>query len=141
MSDNNLYFVGNATREPELKFVGTGTALTKFGLAVNRKWKQGDEWKEEVTFIDVTVWGQLAEHVAQSVKKGDRIMVAGRLDMNNYETKEGEKRTGYQVTADEVCLSLKYATGTSTRAERQGSTNRATNNDGFNQDNGNEQPF
>lgn len=137
MSDNQVHFVGNVTREPELRYIGSGNALTKFGLAVNRRWQQAGEWKEEVTFVELTCWGALGENVAQSVKKGDRIMVSGRLDQNNYETKDGEKRTAYGVTVDEVALSLKYATGSTSRTERKATTNR---DDGFNQD-PNEQPF
>src|SRR5271156_2737966 len=92
---NNITIVGNATRDPELRFTPSGQAVATFGVAVNRRWqnRQSSEWEEAVSFFDVTAWQQLAENVAESVQKGTRVIVTGRLDQRSWETQEGEKRS------------------------------------------------
>lgn len=118
---NNVTVVGNATRDPELRFTNSGQAVATFGLAVNRRWqnRQTQEWEEEVSFFDVTCWAQLAENVAESVQKGSRVLVTGRLDQRSWETQEGEKRSKIEIVADEIGPSLKWATALVTKNERR----------------------
>jgi single-strand DNA-binding protein len=99
---NEVLLMGNLTRDPELKFIPSGTALCKFGLAVNRKYKVGEEWKEDVCFIDVTVWGKQAENCAEYLSKGRPVFVSGRLSQNNWETDDGQKRSKHEVVANQV---------------------------------------
>jgi single-strand DNA-binding protein len=120
MADNNVTLVGNVTREPELRYTQGGQAVTKFGLAVNRRWQQNGEWKEAVSFFDVVCWGQLGENAATSVGKGTRVIVNGRLDQRSYETAQGEKRSSVEVVADEVGPSLRWATAQVERNDRRG---------------------
>jgi single-strand DNA-binding protein len=120
--DNTVTVVGNVTREPELRFTNTGQALASFGLAWNRKWqnRQTNETEEQVSFFDVTCWGQLGENVAESIQKGARVVVYGRLEQRSWQTQEGEKRSKVEIIADEVAPSLKWATASVTKNERRG---------------------
>lgn len=116
---NTVTLVGNATRDPELRFTSNGQAVTSFGLAVNRRWKnKDDEWEEAVSFFDVTVWREQAENVAESIEKGSRVFVTGRLDQRSWETDEGDKRSKVEIVADEVGPSLRWATAEVTKNER-----------------------
>ena len=121
-SDNNITVVGNCTRDPELRFTPSGQAVATFGLAVNRRWqnRQTQEWEEKVSFFDVTCWAQMAENVAESVQKGTRVIVTGRLEQRSWETNEGEKRSKVEIVADEIGPSLRYATAGVTKNERRG---------------------
>lgn len=109
---NNVTIIGNCTRDPELKFTNSGAAVTSFGLAWNNRWqnKTTQEWEESVHFFDVTVWRQQGENAAESFGKGDRITVVGRLDQQQWETADGDKRSKVVILADEVSVSVKYAT-------------------------------
>ncbi|HNW92294.1 MAG TPA: single-stranded DNA-binding protein [bacterium] len=99
---NKVFLLGNLTRDPELKYTGTGMAVAKLGLAVNRRFKsKSGEWQEEATFIDVDVWGKSAENVAQFCKKGSGVFIEGSLRLDSWE-KDGEKRSKLKVTADRV---------------------------------------
>jgi single-strand DNA-binding protein len=97
---SKVIIMGNLTRDPELRYLESGTALTKFAVAVNRTWKskQGEK-KEEVSFIDCTAWARTAEVIAEYFKKGDPIMVEGHLKQESWESQAGEKRSklGVQV--------------------------------------------
>lgn len=120
MPDNTITIIGNATREPELRYTPGGQATASFGIAVNRRWKdKSDEWKEQTNFFDITCWGSLAENVATSIPKGTRVIVSGRLDQRTWETPEGDKRSKVEITADEVAPSLRWATAQVSRTERQ----------------------
>jgi len=118
--DNHVTVIGNATRAPELKFTPSGQALASFGMAVNRRWqnKQTQEWEENVSFFDITCWAQLAQNVADSIDKGTRIVVTGRLEQRSWETPEGDKRSKVEIIADEVAPSLRWATAEVIRNER-----------------------
>jgi single-strand DNA-binding protein len=120
--DNTVTVVGNCTRDPELRFTPSGQAVANFGLAVNRRWqnRQTQEWEEAVSFFDVTCWQQLAENVAESVQKGTRIVVTGRLDQRSWETQDGDKRSKIEIVADDVAPSLRWATADITKNERRG---------------------
>jgi single-strand DNA-binding protein len=107
--DNTTTIAGNLTRDPELRYTNTGTPVTEFGLAWNSKDRDG---KESVSFFDVTCWRDLAEHVAESLSKGNRVVVYGRLDQNTWETKDGDKRSKVRVMADDVSVSLRFSTAT-----------------------------
>ena len=118
---NNVTVVGNCTRDPELRFTAGGQAVASFGLAVNRRWqnRQTNEWEEAVSFFDVTCWAQLAENVAESITKGSRIILSGRLDQRSWETQDGDKRSKIEIVADEIGPSLTYATAQVVRNERR----------------------
>lgn len=118
--DNNVSITGNATREPELRFTPSGQAVASFGVAVNRRWqnRQTQEWEEAVSFFDVTCWSQLAENVAETVTKGTRITVTGRLDQRSWETQDGDKRSKVEIVADDVAISLRWATAQVSRNPR-----------------------
>ena len=118
---NHVSIVGNLTRDPELRFTPSGQATATFGVAVNRRWqnRQTNEWDEATSFFDVVCWAQLAENAAQSLTKGTRVLVNGRLDQRSWETAEHERRSKIEITADEVAPSLRYATAAITRNERR----------------------
>ena len=119
---NSITLVGNVTRDPELRFTPTGQATASFGLAVNRRWqnRQTQEWEEAVSFFDVVCWREMAENASESLAKGSRVIVTGRLEQRSFETKEGEKRSKVEVVADEIGPSLRWATATITRNDRKG---------------------
>jgi single-strand DNA-binding protein len=121
-SDNSVTLVGNVTRDPELRFTNTGQANVTFGLAVNRRWqnRQTQEWEEATSFFDVVCWREMAENVSESITRGARIMVAGRLEQRSWETQEGDKRSKVEVVADEIGPSLRWATAQITKNERRG---------------------
>lgn len=121
--ENTIVLTGNATRDPELRYTNSGIPVANFGLAVNRRWRnsQTNEWEEETSFIDVKVWKQVAENVAESVGKGDRVTVIGRMDQETWDDKEtGEPRSKIVVVADEVCVSLRWATAQITKNPKGG---------------------
>jgi single-strand DNA-binding protein len=121
MTDNNVTLVGNITRDPELRFTPAGAANATFGLAVNRRWqnRQTNEWEERVSFFNVVVWREMAENAAESLSKGMRVVVTGRLEQRSWETEAGEKRTVVEVAADEIGPSLRWASAQVTRNERR----------------------
>ncbi len=108
-SENSVTLVGNLTRDPELRYTTTGRGVASFGLAVNRRYQQNGEWQEQVSFFNVVAWGDLGENAAASLNKGNRIIVTGRLEQRQYETREGEKRSVVEVIADELGPSLRWA--------------------------------
>lgn len=120
MYDNHITLIGNATREPELRFSQGGLSIASFGLAYStRKRNDAGQWEDgETSFFDVTCFGQLADNVAESITKGTRVIVTGSLRQRSWETKEGDKRSKVEVIADEVGPSLKWATTTVERTTR-----------------------
>ncbi len=119
---NNVVLVGNITRDPELRFTPTGQATATFGLAVNRRWqnRQTQEWEEATSFFDVVCWREMAENASESLFKGARVMVSGRLDQRSWETADGDRRSKVEVVADEIGPSLRWATAQITKNERKG---------------------
>jgi len=119
---NHVSITGNLTRDPELRFTPSGQATASFGVAVNRRWqnRQTQEWDEATSYFDVVCWGQLAENAAQSLNRGTRVVVSGRLDQRSWETPEGDRRSKVEITADEVAPSLRWATATVAKNERRG---------------------
>jgi len=120
--DNTVTVTGNITRDPELRFTPGGTAVASFGLAWNRKYqnRQTGQQEEQVSFFDVTCWSQLAENVSESLTKGTRVIVNGRLEQRSWETQDGDKRSKVEIIADEVAPSLKWSTAQITKNERRG---------------------
>lgn len=118
-NDNQVVLIGNLTDDPELRFTPNGAAVANFRLAVTPRVRDGDNWKDgETSFFRVNVWRQMAENVAESMTKGSRAVVVGRLRTRSWETPEGEKRSVTEVEADEVAPSLKFATAKVERASR-----------------------
>src|SRR6266496_6378299 len=115
--------VGNLVDDPELRFTPSGAAVAKFRVASTPRTfdRQTNEWKDgESLFLTCSVWRQAAENVAESLQRGMRVIVSGRLRQRSYETKEGEKRTVYEVEVDEVGPSLRNASAKVNRASRNG---------------------
>jgi single-strand DNA-binding protein len=122
MADNTITVVGNLTRDPEIRYTASGQANARLGIAVSRRWqnRQTNEWEERTSFFNVVCWGDMAENVSDSIAKGNRIMVQGRLEQRSWETEQGEKRTVVEIIADEVGPSLRWATAQVVRNERRG---------------------
>ena len=120
MADNTVTLVGNVTRDPELRYTTGGRGVASFGLAVNRRYQQNNEWVEQTSFFNVVCWGDLGENVAATLTKGARTIVTGRLEQRSYETPQGEKRSVVDVLADEVGPSLRWAQAQIERTERSG---------------------
>jgi len=120
VSSNDVILVGNLTRDVEIRFTNSGSAVATFDLAVNRRWQSRDskEWEEEVSYFTVTAWRELAENVGESLSQGDRVMVSGRMQQRSWESREGEKRYKVEVVADEIGPSLRWATVEVTKNER-----------------------
>jgi single-strand DNA-binding protein len=116
--------VGNLTNDPELRFTPSGAAVASFTVASSSRYldKQTNEWKDsDPVFMRCSVWRQYAENVAESLQKGTRVIVHGRLKQRSYETREGEKRTVVEMEVDDVGPALRYATAKVNRVQRQGS--------------------
>jgi len=118
---NSVTLVGNVTRDPELRFTPSGQAIATFGLAVNRVWtdRQSNERKEAVSFFDIVCWQQMGENASESLQKGARVIVTGRLEQRSWETQDGEKRSKIEVIADEIGPSLRWATASIAKNERR----------------------
>jgi len=119
--DNNVTIVGNVTRDPELRYTPSGAALASFGVAVNRRWRdpQSNEQKESVSFLDVVCWREMADNVCESLSKGTRVVVNGRLEQRSWEDGDGNKKSKVEIVADEVGPSLRWASAEVTRNERR----------------------
>ena len=117
-SDNQVTLVGNLTDDPELRYTPNGAAVCKFRIAVNRRIPDGaGGWKDgEASYFSVNCWRSLGENVAESLTRGSRVVVAGRLNYRSWENQDGEKRNAIEIEADEVGPSLRWATA---RVERQ----------------------
>jgi single-strand DNA-binding protein len=111
MPDTHVSITGNLTEDPELRYTPSGAPVANFRVAVTPRVKDGDGWKDgETSFFQVTAWRSLAENVAESLTKGARVMVYGRLQQRSWETPEGERRSVVEVQAEEVGPSLRWAT-------------------------------
>lgn len=115
---NTTTIVGNVTRDPELRYTQNGIAVANFGVAWNTKSRDG---KETVGFFDVTCWRELAENVAESLSKGVRVIIHGRLDHQTWDDRDsGKKRSKVEIVADEVAPSLRWATAEVIKNQRDG---------------------
>jgi single-strand DNA-binding protein len=115
----NLTIIGNLTEAPELRFTAQGKAVANFTVAVSKRVKDGNDWKDgPSSFYRCSLWDTAAENMAESLVKGQRVIVVGEIAQRSYETQQGEKRSVFEVTAQEVGPSLKWATA---KVERTGS--------------------
>jgi single-strand DNA-binding protein len=131
--DTQITVVGNLVDDPELRFTPAGQPVAKFRVASTPRFmdRQTNEWKDgESLFLTCNVWRQAAENVAESLLRGMRVVVVGRLKQRSYETKEGEKRTVYEVEVDEVGPSLRNASAKVNKAARSGGSSGNTGNSG-----------
>jgi single-strand DNA-binding protein len=119
---NQVVVVGNLVDDPELRYTPNGAAVANFRVAVNRRFQdQSGQWKDgETSFFRINAWRTLAENVAESLTKGSRVVVAGRLRSRSWETPEGETRSAVEIEADEVGPSLRWATAKVERQSRGG---------------------
>ncbi len=99
---NKIVLLGNLTRDPELRYIPSGTAVANFGLATNRRYKQGEEWKEETCFIDIVVFGRQAETCSEYLNKGSLVFIDGRLKFRKWESKDGQTISKHEVVANMV---------------------------------------
>ena len=120
MASNTITVVGNVTRDPELRYTQSGKATVNVGIAVNRRYQVNGEWQEQTSYMNVVAWDQLAENIAASLTKGSRVLVTGRLDVREYESREGGKRTAVEIVADEIGPSLRWATASVERTPGRG---------------------
>jgi single-strand DNA-binding protein len=121
--DTTITIVGNLTDDPDLRFTPNGAAVANFTVASTPRFfdKQTNEWRDgEALFLRCSIWRQAAENVAETLQRGARVIVSGRLKQRSYETREGEKRTTFEVEVDEIGPSLKYATAKVTKTSRSG---------------------
>lgn len=120
MYGNTITIVGNLTADPELRFTPNGSARVGFSVAHNRRWtdKATSEQKESTSFINVVAWRQLAENVAESLKKGSRVIVFGAIEQRSWETPEGDKRSAVELVAESVGPDLAFATAEVTKTTK-----------------------
>ncbi|MDK1019458.1 MAG: single-stranded DNA-binding protein [Actinomycetota bacterium] len=119
---NNVTVVGNLTADPELRFTASGVAMTNISIAVSRRYQdRNNEWQEDTSFFRGTCWRDLAENVSESLTKGARVIISGRLKQRTWETNEGEKRSVVELEIQEIGPSLRWATATVTRTPRSDS--------------------
>jgi len=138
MADSTVTLVGNLTRDPEMRFTPNGTGQSQFGLAVN--YRRPDranpgEWQEQTSFFNVICWGSLADNT-QSLTKGTRVIVTGRLQQRSWETEQHEKRSVVEIVADEIGPSLRWARVDVHRNERRGPSDDVSRGDMGRGDNG-----
>lgn len=119
--ENITVQTGNLTRDPELRFTSGGRAVASFGLAVNRRYQTNGETHEQTSFFDVIAWGGLANNAAQSLGKGDRVVVHGRLEQRSWDADDGSKRYKIEIIASEIAPSLRWATASLERVSRTSS--------------------
>ena len=117
VSFNKVILMGNLTRDPEIRYNPNGTAVANFSLALSRKYKQGEEYKEEVSYIDIVVFGKQAENCGQYLSKGRGALVEGRLQQRRWETDDGQKRSKVEVVANSVQFMPKRQPGGSEAEE------------------------
>ena len=121
MADNSITIVGNMTRDPEIRYTPSGQANARLGVAVSRRWmnKKTNDWEERTSFFNVIAWGDMAENISDTLAKGTRIIVNGRLEQRSWETDQGEKKSVVEIVADEIGPSLRWATAEVKRSERR----------------------
>lgn len=120
MSTNTVTLIGNLVEDPELRFTPSGVPMAKIRMAVNRRYQQGGEWQEDTSFFGGTLWREQAESAAESLTKGARVIVVGRLEQRSWETQEGEKRSVVEIAIDEIGPSLRWATATVNKTSKGG---------------------
>lgn len=137
-------YTGNITDKdgPELRFTQAGKAVASFNMAVNSRSKRDGEWVDDPPlFIRVNAWDDLGENASESLRKGDRVTVVGRQRMTEYTSREGETRQQLEVTADEVAVSLRWATATPAKVDRRSQSPRQATPQGGSQSGGGSDPW
>ena len=122
-SYNRVVLMGNLTRDPELRYISSGTAVSEIGLAVNDRVKRNDQWEDEATFVDITLWGRTAEVANEYLNKGSSVLIEGRLKLDTWE-KDGQKRSKLRVVADKMQM-VGERGGKSSRSSEGGSQSSA----------------
>jgi single-strand DNA-binding protein len=118
---NNVTVVGNLTADPELRFTASGVAMVNISVADSRRYQdRNGDWQEDTSFFRGTCWREMAENVAESLTKGARVVISGRLKQRTWETNEGEKRSVVELDIQEIGPSLRWATATVTKTPRTG---------------------
>lgn len=119
-NDNQAIITGTIGKDPDLRYIASGSAIVKFSVATNRRWKNktSDEWLEETCWHNVIAWGELGENVAASLTKGSRVTVTGRISNRSYEDREGVTKYTSEIVADSVAADLRFATAQVERTER-----------------------
>ncbi len=116
---NNVTIIGNLTSDPELRFTASGVAMVNLSVADSRRYQdRNGEWQEETSFFRGTCWRDLAENVAESLTKGARVIISGRMKQRTWETNEGEKRNVVEIDIQEIGPSLRWATASVTKTPR-----------------------
>jgi single-strand DNA-binding protein len=118
MSSNSVTLIGNLVDDPELRFTPSGVAMAKLRFAVNRRYQRNGEWQEDTSFFGGTLWRDAAENAAESLQKGMRVIITGRLEQRSWETQEGDKRSIVEIAVDEIGPSLRWATASVTKTAR-----------------------
>lgn len=117
---NSVTLVGNLVEDPELRFTASGVAMARIRIAVSRRYQdRNNEWQEESSFFGGTCWRDVAENVSESLTKGARVIITGRLKQRSWETNEGEKRSVVEIDIQEIGPSLRWATASVTRTPRK----------------------
>jgi single-strand DNA-binding protein len=123
-ADTHVTVVGNLTADPELRFTPNGVAVANLRVAVTPRVREGDQWKDgDTSFFRINAWRDLAQNATDSLAKGTRVLVTGRLRNRSWQTEGGEQRTVTEIEADEIGPSLKWATAKVERASRNGTAN------------------
>jgi single-strand DNA-binding protein len=135
MADTTTIICGNLTDNPELRFTPNGAAVANFRVAVTPRVREGNDWKDgDTSFFRVNAWRQLAEHATDSLSKGDRVIVVGRLKARSWETPEGERRSVTEIEAEEIGPSLRWATAKPQRTTTTTTTTNAKPDGQFNEE-------
>lgn len=129
MPDSTITIVGNLTRDPELRFTQNGIPRAVLGVAVNYRFnnRSTNEWEERPSFFTAICWRDMAENVSNSLSRGNRVVITGRLEQRNWETPEGERRSVVEIVADEVAPSLRWATAQVTAIRKNTGTGAGYN--------------
>lgn len=120
MYDSTSILTGNITRNPEYRLTTSGRGIASFGLAVNRRYQVNGEWQEQTSFFDVVAWAELGKQASDSLHKGDRVIVTGRMEQRTWETEDGAKRSKVEMVAADIGASVRFADVKISRISRAG---------------------
>ena len=132
---NKVILMGNITNDPDLRYTTGGTPVLNFGIATNRNYKVGDEWRDEVTYHNIVVW-RSAESLAKRIKKGTRLYIEGRIHTRSWEGNDGQKKYKTEITADNISLVARYESGSDAEL---GDATTAAKNSGNSESSGGEE--
>ncbi len=138
---NEVKLIGNMTNDLELRHVPSGRAVVSFGLATNRSYRSNDEWKEEVTFHNIVVWGNDAEYLSQRARKGTRVFIGGRLNTRSWEDSEGVKKYKTEVIVYKIILLSRYEKGNDNNNGQGDNNNDGSSSSGDNSIDPDDLPF